>query len=298
MKASPLDEFIARSHARGQCDKHGVATGFFPCPGRSPSPPRAQRPTPPFLWPEPPRRRRGVRVRVSRAPGRRRGRARVHLFHRGELPERGIRRAMEASSPWTSRKATQTRISRCRSSRAPRSPMYSDPVHQRTAPTPHRRGRRDALAAVETRRAAEAPRGRNKKSRWYRLGPSRVEVLAGGPSWPPAHEARVDKKRTRRRVDPTDARAPVQRGQRRGAPRVTRLIRVSTSKPESACDTAGWDSPASALMDRVRDDARGVRTRGHGGVCAPRMSGGTDTHIKYTLRPSQHPGRTVRRPSR
>ena len=28
MKASPLDEFIARSHARGQCDEHGVATGF------------------------------------------------------------------------------------------------------------------------------------------------------------------------------------------------------------------------------------------------------------------------------
>ena len=28
MKASPLDEFIARSHARGQCDEYGVATGF------------------------------------------------------------------------------------------------------------------------------------------------------------------------------------------------------------------------------------------------------------------------------
>lgn len=208
MKASPLDEFIARSHARGQCDKHGVATGFpvpwaftLATPGPTPDS-------------HPSCRNIGIHhvdaegfVFACRGhPGGAAGGGSLAsiCFLAGNYPNAGFEEQWRAegivqpldvseATPLNADQDLQVQIvASAAFSEARRAKSgSSDPVDTNgrlLLPTDEDAATLDArVAAVETRRAAgklHADEIKRAGFRWYRLAPSRVEVLAGGPSWP------------------------------------------------------------------------------------------------------------------
>ena len=208
MKASPLDEFIARSHARGQCDEHGVATGFpvpwaftLATPGPTPdSPPSCRNlgihhvDSDGFVF--------ACRGHPGGAAGG--GSLASICFLAGNYPNAGFEEQWRAEGivqpldvseamPMNADQDLQVQVvasaafSEARRAKSGSSdPM--DTTGRILLPTAEDAATLDArVAAVETRRAAGKLHDSEIEKagfRAYRLAPSRVEVLAGGPSWP------------------------------------------------------------------------------------------------------------------
>ena len=208
MKASPLDEFIARSHARGQCDEHGVATGFpvpwaftLATPGPTPdSPPSCRNLGIHHVDSE------GFVFACRGHPGGAAGGGSLAsiCFLAGNYPNAGFEEQWRAEGiiqpldvseamPMNADQDLQVQIvASAAFSEARRAKSgSSDPVDttgRLLLPTDEDAATLDArVAAVETRRAAGKLHDSEIERagfRAYRLAPSRVEVLAGGPSWP------------------------------------------------------------------------------------------------------------------